>query len=199
MPGDVPAAPGIRRGSPAAAGSLPGVNLPNAITVGRVLLVPVFLVFAFGDSNAARVTAFLLFLVASISDLVDGYIARRNDDVTRLGQFLDPTADKLLIGAALVALVVERAFPLWAAVVLAVREVFVQVLRTTIVNRGGTLPSSATGKAKTILQIHLVSWWLLPWNGINVGHGVLLGATLVVSVISGTEYFVGARRVKTAA
>lgn len=180
-------------------GSLPGVNLPNAITVARVLMVPVFLVFAFGDSNAARVTAFVLFLVASISDLVDGYLARRNDQITRLGQFLDPTADKLLIGAALVALVLERGFPLWAAVILALREIFVQVLRTTIVNRGGTLPSSGSAKAKTILQIHLVSWWLLPWNGINVGHGVLLGLTLVVSVISGTEYFVRARRVKVAA
>ena len=174
------------------------MNLPNAITVGRVLLVPVFLAVAFGDSNAARVAAFVLFLVASLSDLVDGYLARRNNQITRLGQFLDPTADKLLIGAALVALVAQRNFPLWAAVLLALREVFVQVLRTTIVNRGGTLPSSATGKAKTILQIHLVSWWLLPWNGVNVGHGVLLGLTLVMSVISGTEYFVGARRVKTA-
>ncbi|HWC13384.1 MAG TPA: CDP-diacylglycerol--glycerol-3-phosphate 3-phosphatidyltransferase [Actinomycetota bacterium] len=175
------------------------MNIPNAITIARVLLVPVFLVVAFGNSNAARVAAFVLFLVASISDLVDGYLARRNDQITRLGQFLDPTADKLLIGAALVALVAELRFPLWAAVILAAREVFVQVLRTTIVNRGGTLPSSASGKAKTILQIILVSWWLLPWGGINVGHGILLGLALVVSVISGTEYFVGARRVKTAA
>jgi CDP-diacylglycerol--glycerol-3-phosphate 3-phosphatidyltransferase len=173
------------------------VNLPNAITLVRLALVPVFLLFAFGDSNADRVIAFVIFLVASLSDILDGYLARRNDQITRLGQFLDPTADKLLVGAALVALVTERRFPLWAAVILGIREVAVQILRTSIVNAGGTLPASPVAKAKTFVQIALVSWWLLPWNGINVGHGVLLGVALVTSVISGTEYFAGARRVKT--
>ena len=179
------------------AGSLPRVNLPNAITLGRVALVPVFLMFAFGDSAAAKVAAFVVFLIASLSDILDGYLARKNDQISRLGQFLDPTADKLLVGAALVALVMERRFPLWAAVILGIREVMVQILRTVIVNSGGTLPASSAAKAKTVLQICLVSWWLLPWP-INVGHGILLGLTLVVSVISGTEYFVGARRVRTA-
>ena len=174
------------------------MNLPNAITVARVFMVPVFLLFAFGNSTGARVASFVIFLVASLSDSLDGYLARKNDQITRLGQFLDPTADKLLVGAALVALVMERRFPLWAAVLLGLREVAVQILRTSIVNSGGTLPSSPAAKAKTVLQIWLVSWWLLPWGGINVGHGVLLGLTLVVSVISGTEYFTTARRVKTA-
>jgi CDP-diacylglycerol--glycerol-3-phosphate 3-phosphatidyltransferase len=174
------------------------VNLPNAITVGRVVLVPVFLLFAFGGSTGARVASFAVFLVASLSDSLDGYLARKNNQITRLGQFLDPTADKLLVGAALVALVAERRFPLWAAIILGVREVAVQILRTGIVNAGGTLPSSATAKAKTVLQIWLVSWWLLPWGGINVVHGILLGVALVVSVVSGTEYFATARRVKAA-
>ena len=175
------------------------MNLPNAISLGRVVLVPVFLAFAFGDSRVARVTAFLVFLVASLSDIVDGYLARKNSQITRLGQFLDPTADKLLVGAALVALVVERGFPLWAAIILGVREVAVQILRTRLVNAGGTLPASGAAKAKTTLQILLVSWWLLPWPGINVGHGVLLGLALVTSVVSGTEYFVHARHAKKVA
>lgn len=175
------------------------MNLPNTITVVRILLVPVFLMFAFGNSAADRVTAFVVFLVASLSDILDGYIARRDGSITRLGQFLDPTADKLLVGAALVALVAERRFPLWAAIILGVRELAVQVLRTSIVNSGGTLPSSSAGKAKTIIQIWLVSWWLLPWGGINVVHGILLGLALVTSIISGTEYFVGARRVRSSA
>jgi CDP-diacylglycerol--glycerol-3-phosphate 3-phosphatidyltransferase len=162
-------------------------------------MVPFFLLFAFGDSNSARVTAFVLFLIASLSDILDGYLARRNNQVSRLGQFLDPTADKLLVGAALVVLVMERRFPLWAAIVLGLRELLVQILRTRIVNSGGTLPASPTAKAKTVLQIWLVSWWLLPWGGINVVHGVLLGLALVVSVISGTEYFTTARRVRTSA
>lgn len=174
------------------------MNLPNAITVGRVVLVPVFLLFAFGESTGARVAAFVVFLVASLSDSLDGYLARKRGQITRLGQFLDPTADKLLVGAALVALVAERSFPLWAAIILALREAAVQILRTRIVNSGGTLPSSPAAKAKTVIQIWLVSWWLLPWGGINVVHGILLGLALVVSVISGTEYFATARRVKTA-
>jgi CDP-diacylglycerol--glycerol-3-phosphate 3-phosphatidyltransferase len=175
------------------------VNLPNAITIGRVLLVPVFLLFAFGNSSGDRIAAFVIFLVASLSDILDGYLARKNNQISRLGQFLDPTADKLLVGAALVALVSERRFPLWAAVILGVREVAVQILRTRIVNAGGTLPASPSAKMKTFLQIWLVSWWLLPWGGINVVHGILLGLTLVISVISGTEYFTTARRVKTPA
>jgi CDP-diacylglycerol--glycerol-3-phosphate 3-phosphatidyltransferase len=179
--------------------TLLGVNLPNAITVARVLMVPFFLMFAFGDSTADRLTAFVLFLIASLSDILDGYLARKNNQISRLGQFLDPTADKLLVGAALVALVAERRFPLWAALILGAREVAVQILRTSIVNAGGTLPASPSAKAKTALQIWLVCWWLLPWGGINVIHGVLLGVTLVVSVISGTEYFTTARRVRNPA
>lgn len=175
------------------------MNLPNAITVARVAMVPFFLLFAFAESNSSRVIAFVLFLVASLSDILDGYLARKNGQITRLGQFLDPTADKLLVGAALVVLVMERRFPLWAAIVLGIREVLVQVLRTRIVNSGGTLPASPSAKAKTVLQIWLVSWWLLPWGGINVIHGVLLGLALVVSVISGTEYFTTARRVRAKA
>lgn len=175
------------------------MNLPNAITVARVVMVPFFLMFAFGATNQARVTAFVTFLVASLSDILDGYLARKNDQISRLGQFLDPTADKLLVGAALVALVAEREFPLWAALVLAGREIAVQILRTSIVNGGGTLPSSPTAKGKTVLQIWLVCWWLLPWNGINVVHGILLGLTLVISIISAGEYFATARRVRTPA
>src|SRR5688572_33307770 len=110
-------------------------------------MVPFFLMFAFGETNQARVTAFVIFLVASLSDILDGYLARKNDQISRLGQFLDPTADKLLVGAALVALVAERRFPLWAAMILAVREVAVQILRNSIVNGGGTLPASPSAKA----------------------------------------------------
>ena len=175
------------------------MNLPNTITVARVVMVPFFLMFAFGESTADRITAFVIFLVASLSDILDGYLARKNNQISRLGQFLDPTADKLLVGAALVALVMERRFPLWAAIVLGLREVAVQILRTGIVNAGGTLPASPAAKAKTVLQIVLVSWWLLPWGGINVIHGILLGLALVVSVISGTEYFTTAKRVRTIA
>lgn len=166
------------------------MNLPNAITVGRIALVPVFWVLAFKDSAGATAAALIVFIIASLSDFVDGYIARRDNKISRVGQFLDPTADKLLVGAALVVLVAERGFPLWAALLLAAREVIVQVVRTNVVREGGTLPSSATGKIKTVSQLVMVSWWLLPWDERNIGHWILLGEALVFAFVSGFEYVV---------
>ena len=152
-------------------------------------MVPVFLVFAYRESDAAAIAAFSLFVIASLSDSLDGYIARSRGLITPVGQFLDPLADKLLVGAALVALVATRGFPLWAALVIAVREVAVQLLRIDIVNRGGSLPASTAAKAKTFLQILMVSWWLLPWTDRNVGHWVWLGGALISTVWSGIAYF----------
>jgi CDP-diacylglycerol--glycerol-3-phosphate 3-phosphatidyltransferase len=170
------------------------MNLPNTITIARIVLVPVFLVLAYGDSTAAAVGAFVVFLVASLSDSLDGYLARKNETISRMGQFLDPLADKLLVGAALVVLVDTRDFPLWAALLIALREVAVQILRTSIVSGGGNLPASGFAKTKTVLQISMVCWWLLPWAGPNLGHWLYLAAALVVTFWSGFEYFVRAEK-----
>jgi phosphatidylglycerophosphate synthase len=94
-----------------------------------------------------------------------------------------------LVGAALVVLVEQRSFPLWAAIVIAIREVAVQILRNHIVGSGGTLPASHLGKVKTVTQITMVCWWLLPWNDTNIGHWLLLAAGLVTTLGSGAEYF----------
>jgi CDP-diacylglycerol--glycerol-3-phosphate 3-phosphatidyltransferase len=175
------------------------VNLPNMITFARILSVPVFLWFGLvvaGDSDLGSALAFLVFVAASISDQVDGYLARRNNQVTKMGQFLDPLADKLLVGAALVVLVGEHDFPLWAAVLIAFRELAVQLLRIQIVRGGGRLPASAAAKIKTVTQIVMVSWWLLPWPEPNLAHWILLGVALVTTFWSGVEYFVRAQRVE---
>ena len=172
------------------------MNIPNSVTVARVFLVPVFVALSYHDSTAAAVWAFVVFLVASISDFVDGYLARRSGTESRLGQFLDPLADKLLVGAALVVLVDTRSFPLWAALVIAVREVAVQILRVQVVQRGGTLPASSAAKLKTMLQIVMVGWWLLPWDDVNVVHWALVGGVLVTTLWSGYEYFYRSNRVK---
>jgi CDP-diacylglycerol--glycerol-3-phosphate 3-phosphatidyltransferase len=166
------------------------VNLPNSITVARIAMVPVFLAFAFRDDTSSKVTALIVFVVASLSDSLDGYIARRDGTISRLGQFLDPTADKLLLGAALVVLVTERSFPLWAALVLAIRELVLQIYRTNVVRGGGDLPSSATAKIKTISLTLMGGWWLLPWDDRNVVHWILLGEAIIFSVVSAAEYFV---------
>ena len=172
------------------------MNLPNWITVGRVVLIPVFLVLSYGDSTASAVGAFAVFLVASLSDFVDGYLARRSGIVSKFGEFMDPLADKLLVGAALFVLVDTRDFPLWAALLIAAREVAVQILRTRIVSGGGRLPASSLGKLKTVSQIAMTGWWLLPWNDINVGHWMLLGAALIITVWSGAQYFFDGNREK---
>ncbi len=174
------------------------MNLPNWITVARIVLIPVFLVLAYGDTTGAAVAAFVVFLVASLSDYVDGYLARRNDRISRLGKFLDPLADKLLVGAALVVLVAQRAFPLWAAVAIALRELAVQLLRTQIVSGGRDMPASPAAKAKTSLQIAMVSWWLLPFE-VGALHWVLMVAALLTTYWSGLEYFLRGRAENAAA
>ena len=119
------------------------MNVPNIITVARILSVPVFLWSAFRSSDTGLLVAFVIFVAASISDQIDGFLARKHDLVTKTGEFLDPLADKLLVGAALVVLVAERAFPLWAALLIALREIAVQILRIQIVRGGGQLPAPA--------------------------------------------------------
>ncbi len=173
------------------------MNLANAITVARLLLVPVFLFLAYRGAEPAKVGMLTIFIVASLSDSLDGYIARRNDAVTRLGQFLDPLADKILVLAALVVLVDWRGFPVVAAGIFFLRELTVQIFRNNVVRAGGTLPASTFAKAKTVLQIVMVSWWL-GFEDVTAVHWVLLFAALAVSLWSGTEYFVRAYRVGAA-
>jgi CDP-diacylglycerol---glycerol-3-phosphate 3-phosphatidyltransferase len=171
------------------------MTLPNAITVARIALVPVFWLLAYASGDLTAVASFAVFVVASLSDSLDGYVARRHGTTTRAGEFLDPLADKLLVGAALVVLVDLRDFPLWAALVIAVREVAVQVLRVSIVREGGTLPASPAAKAKTAVQIGMVGWWLLPWET-TAAHWLWLVAALVTTLWSGAEYFVRYRQTK---
>jgi CDP-diacylglycerol---glycerol-3-phosphate 3-phosphatidyltransferase len=172
------------------------VNVPNAITVGRVLLVPVFLALAYRGSDTASALALGVFVIASASDSLDGYLARRANLESRMGAFLDPLADKLLVFSALFVLVDLRAFPLWAALLIVMREIGVQLLRSMIVNAGGTLPASRRAKEKTVLQIAMVCWWLIPWEGINLMHTVLLAGALVWTLWTGAEYFVAQRKIK---
>jgi CDP-diacylglycerol---glycerol-3-phosphate 3-phosphatidyltransferase len=174
------------------------MNLPNWITAGRIALVPVFLVLAYGHSTIAALSAFLIFVLASATDTLDGRLARRRGQTTRAGSFLDPLADKLLLGAALVVLVDHRSFPLWASLVIAFREIAVQILRTQIVGAGGDLPASPAGKMKTVLQGIMVGWWLLPWKP-NPGHWILLVIVLIATLWSGGEYFLRARTVRKVA
>lgn len=175
----------------------------NFVTMVRILLIPAFVVLMFmaGPSrpeepavHAASYFAFIVFSVAALSDSLDGYLARRFNRVTRLGQFLDPLADKLLIGAALIALVMLRGFPAWAAIVIVTREVAVSVLRSMALRRGRDLPASSTGKIKTALQIPTVMLWLLPREGwISIAQDLSVIVAVILTLLSGIQYFMRTR------
>lgn len=177
--------------------SVRGVNWPNFLTVVRILLVPVFLYVMYagergGEDPVSRVTPFMAFVVfaaAAATDSLDGWLARRHERVTRLGQYLDPLADKFLIGAALVTLVDLRGFPAWAALLIVIREVGVSLLRSVAVRRGRSLPSSALGKAKTAVQIPMVMAWLLARNGTTaIAQDLILYLAVSLTLVSGLAY-----------
>ena len=129
-------------------------NIANALTVLRLVLVPVFLVQLLhedGENNAWRVAAFVTFAVASVTDRIDGELARRHGLVTDFGQIADPIADKALIGAALVGLSLLDELWWWVTVLILVREVGVTLLRFFVI-RHGVMPASRGGKVKTLLQ-----------------------------------------------
>ena len=158
-----------------------------------MLLVPVFIFLAYKGTEPPRVGAFVVFLTASLSDFLDGYLARRRGSITRAGKFLDPLADKILVGAALWILVDTTDFPWWAALVIAVREAAVQALRTGLVKRGIDMPASTSAKAKTLVQIVMISVWLLPVE-VSPVHWTLLVAAVALTLWSGLEYFMVALR-----
>jgi CDP-diacylglycerol--glycerol-3-phosphate 3-phosphatidyltransferase len=184
------------------------LNLANAITIARMLLIPVFLVILFsgipepyGDILAAAV-----FILAAATDKLDGYVARRSKQITTLGQFLDPLADKLLIAAALIALVAQDRVAAWVAMVIIGREIAVSVLRIIGVSQGVSIPADKYGKLKTVLQIVYVVYVLVPTADIAeiihvstdvalIIQWVLAIVVVIVTLASGVNYFRNARGV----
>lgn len=187
----------VRAGeSPASSG-----NLANIITVVRILLAPLFVVLLVLDGGAdgpLRIAAAVLFIVAIATDGVDGMLARRRNLVTDLGILLDPIADKLLTGAALVMLAVLAELPWWVVAIVLVREWGITVYRF-IALRDRVIPASRGGKLKTVVQAVAISFALLPlWavlgDGVHVVNTVLMSAAVVLTVVTGIEYLVQARR-----
>ena len=144
--------------------------------------------------------ALVIYLVAVLSDYADGYLARRLNVITRLGQFLDPLADKLLVGAALVSLIVFRGFPIWAAVVIAVREVAIVALRSAAMRRGNAMPASRHAKHKTAIQLVMVLAWMLPRTGtMRLVQDASVYVAAAITVWSGLRYAVLTRQLLTPA
>jgi len=184
------------------------LNLANSITIARMLLIPVFLVLLLGGlpEPYGDIAAAAVFILAAATDKLDGYVARRSKQITTLGQFLDPLADKLLIAAALIALVSQDRISAWVAMLIIGREVAVSVLRIVGVSQGVSIPADKYGKLKTVLQIVYVVYVLIPTDKIadfiNVStdvatiiQWVLAGVVVIVTLASGVRYFMNARGV----
>jgi len=175
------------------------VNLPNALTVLRLLLVPLFawlLVVDSGTNNSMRLWAALVFAIASMTDLLDGYLARKRNLITDFGKLADPIADKLLTGAALIGLSYIGRLPWWVTVVILVREIGVTVLRFWVI-RHGVIPASRGGKLKTLLQMYALLGFILPITGFWFTVAwVLMAAAIVVTVVTGVDYVVKATRLR---
>jgi len=177
-------------------------NSANIVTMVRILLVPVFawaLLVDGGGSVTWRLVATGIFVLAAVSDRLDGYLARRYDLVTDLGKLLDPIADKLLVGTALVLLAWIGELPWWVPVVILVRELGITFMRLAVL-KYAVMPASRGGKLKTVLQAVAITLFLLPlahlpaWIGVVAW--VVLGAAIVVTVVTGVEYAVQGWRLR---
>lgn len=166
------------------------MNLPNKLTILRVAMIPLCLLFALlGFHTAAAV----VFGLAALTDLLDGHIARKHNMVTNFGKFADPVADKILVLSAMIVLLYQGLFPWWAVCVVAIRELAVDGLRLVAVEQGLVIPAGKLGKFKTNAQIFAVLAALLFLPGWLVM--ILVITMSLLTVISGAQYFYGARSV----
>ncbi len=169
-------------------------NIANVLTVLRLVLVPFFVVCLFLPGSGWRVAALAVFAVASITDHLDGELARRYGLITDFGKIADPIADKALTGAALVCLSILGELPWWVTAVILGREVGITALRFALL-RHAVIPASYGGKVKTVLQIAAIVLYLLPFVPDQVRWAVM-GVTVVVTVGTGIDYIVRAVRLR---
>ncbi|MCL2351219.1 MAG: CDP-diacylglycerol--glycerol-3-phosphate 3-phosphatidyltransferase [Firmicutes bacterium] len=167
------------------------MNVPNRLTMLRVLMIPVFLVLYLAgpfNGDLSRRLALAVFLLASFTDFLDGYIARRYNLVTNFGKLMDPLADKILVASALIAMVGRADLAAWAAVVIVAREFVVTGFRTLAAERGVILAASKTAKYKTACQMVMISYILLrpPWPAFIAD--ILVWLTIALTAASAAEY-----------
>jgi CDP-diacylglycerol--glycerol-3-phosphate 3-phosphatidyltransferase len=185
--------------TPAVTGRVPVVNIANALTVLRIVLIPVFVAFTVTSELTRpgwRLLAAVSFMIASLTDFVDGYLARSRGLVTSFGKVADPIADKALTGTALVLLSWYDRLPWWITLVILARELGVTLLRFWVIRRG-VIPASRGGKAKTALQILAITWYLLPLPDPVALVGVwVMWLAVLVTVGTGVDYVLRAARLR---
>ena len=167
------------------------MNIANKITLVRIFLVPVFVLFMLTDfTEYNSLIAFIVFVVATITDKIDGTIARRMNLVTDFGKFLDPIADKLLVCSALICLTADGTIPAWITIVIIGREFIISAFRLVCADTGKTVAATWWGKSKTIAQMVTIIVLLMNIPQLAIFETILIYVSLVLTVISLVDYFV---------
>ena len=169
------------------------VNAPNVLTVLRILLVPVLVVALLAGTDHGDLLAAIAFALASLTDAIDGHLARSRGSITTFGKLMDPVADKLLIIAALLALVSLDRLAAWVAMVIIAREFAVTVTRLYATQQGVVIAANWWGKAKTIVQVAAI-FFVIAFDPTPLWVDGLVYAAVAITVISGIDYFFGLRR-----
>ena len=171
------------------------VNVANVLTMVRIVLVPVFVAFLLAGGTAWRLAALATFCVASLTDLLDGRLARSRGLVTDFGKIADPVADKALTGAALICLSGLGELPWWVTGVIMFRELGVTALRLAVIRRH-VIAASRGGKAKTLLQVIAICLYVLPatLSPPGIVRALFMAAAVVVTVVTGIDYVLAAVR-----
>lgn len=178
-------------------------NLPNVLTMLRIALVPFFVLLLWQDTTATRLGALAVFLLAALTDRLDGQLARSRGLVTNFGKLADPFADKMLVGAAIIMLSMLGDLPWWATITIIVREAAITILRFLMV-RKWVMAASKGGKLKTVLQIIFIAMMVLPavglfgatfGNWVDIAAYVIMLVAVAVTVITGLDYIIRAIKV----
>ena len=168
------------------------MTLPNILTCVRVLLIPVFMVLAYQNNMPCDIAALIVYVVACLTDYVDGYLARKNNQVTNFGKFMDPVADKLLGMAALLIFIEDGTIPAWAVAIILGREFIVSALRMVAASEGLVIAANMWGKAKTMITMITLIFLLCPIGPILLGpvslQDIMIWITVIITAISGTTY-----------
>ena len=168
------------------------MNTPNKLTIARMILVPFFVVFILtgwgGESN--RYICLAIFVAASITDWLDGYLARKNNLVTNFGKFMDPLADKLLVCSALICLVALSKIPAWIVIVIIAREFIISGFRLIASDNGVVIAASYWGKFKTTFQMIMICLMIADIQAIQIVTDVVMWIALILTVVSLVDYLV---------
>ncbi len=168
------------------------MTLPNILTCLRVLLIPVFMVLAYQGNLPCDVAALIVYVAACLTDYVDGNLARKNNQVTNFGKFMDPVADKLLVMAALLIFVEDGTIAAWMVAIILGREFIVSALRMVAASEGLVIAANMWGKTKTVITMITLIFLLCPIGPIMLGpislQDIMIWITVIITAVSGVTY-----------